>query len=357
MTVSAPNSELTIASDYLTALRDFALSKGISTRALLSGTTITVDTLLNPPKRLPTQVMHELFSNLYRLSENIYQLSIDYGRFIAMGSHGMLGVAVQSSKNLREAAALFVAYAKVRSLASEVDIVEDEKGITLVIGSIEPEMQQNPDEFNEALIFSELMLASNLALFVETVIGYEDFPEERPLCRFSQVKPAQEIIEALKTQFPYGEMTFNHPQMEIYIPLSWLNIPFKHDNEELLSLASEKCAMELEGLSPKDFIQEIRDRIHAAKGSKPSIELMAEQLFMSVSTLRRKLKAQQYTYQQIKQEERQLEAEQLLRGTQASIEDIAQQLGFSDGSNFSKSFKSWTGLTPVAFRANTLDLD
>lgn len=348
MTHSSANTELTLAGDYLLALRDFALSKGISARSLLLGSSITLETLLNPPKRISSQVMQELFSNLFFLTDDVYKLAIEFGRFIAMGSHGMLGVAAQSCKTLRDAVVLFSTYIKVRSLANEVELIEDKEGLTIVVRSTDPAVMDNLDQYNEARIFYELMLSSNLELFVITVVAEEDYPSSQPICRLTQADPKnQYLIES----FPLGIIEFNHPQMEIFVPNDWLEVTFRHNNEELLKLAADKCAIELEALSPKDFIQEIRDRVKVTKEAIPSIEAMAAQLFMSTSTLQRKLRAQNYTYQQIKQEERQREAEHLLRDTLTQIEDIASQLGFSDGSNFSTSFKSWTGMTPVAYRS------
>lgn len=45
-------------------------------------------------------------------------------------------------------------------------------------------------------------------------------------------------------------------------------------------------------------------------------------------------------------------AEELLRLTNASVEDIAQQVGYNDYFYFLKIFKKTTGITPAAFRKN-----
>ncbi|MCY1462508.1 Helix-turn-helix domain protein [compost metagenome] len=40
-----------------------------------------------------------------------------------------------------------------------------------------------------------------------------------------------------------------------------------------------------------------------------------------------------------------------LRGSQASIGDIAEQLGFQEPSAFHRAFKKWTGESPGRYRA------
>ena len=70
---------------------------------------------------------------------------------------------------------------------------------------------------------------------------------------------------------------------------------------------------------------------------------------MSTATLQRRLKTEQGSYQQLKDEFRKKRARELLNQA-VSIELIAEQLGYSDASNFAKAFKSWTGFPPSVYR-------
>jgi AraC-like DNA-binding protein len=71
---------------------------------------------------------------------------------------------------------------------------------------------------------------------------------------------------------------------------------------------------------------------------------------MSAATLNRKLKAEQRSFQQIKDDLRYNKAQRLLRDTTLSVDQIADQLGYSDASNFAKAFKGWSGSSPSQFR-------
>lgn len=78
--------------------------------------------------------------------------------------------------------------------------------------------------------------------------------------------------------------------------------------------------------------------------------LVASRLFMSKSSLQRKLKDEQINFQQLLDETREYMAIARLRQTSLSIAQIAEQLGFANASGFTRTFKRWTGKTPKAYR-------
>jgi AraC-like DNA-binding protein len=77
---------------------------------------------------------------------------------------------------------------------------------------------------------------------------------------------------------------------------------------------------------------------------------LAEQLTMSQATLKRKLSQHNVTYQQVFDMVRQQQAVFLLTEQHFNNEKIAHVLNFSDITNFRRSFKRWTGLTPQALK-------
>lgn len=82
----------------------------------------------------------------------------------------------------------------------------------------------------------------------------------------------------------------------------------------------------------------------------PSFESMADSMHMSASTLRRHLHKENTSYQKIKDECRRRLAVELLCTNDLKIADVGEQLGFTDTSSFVRSFRSWTGMTPKAFK-------
>lgn len=77
-----------------------------------------------------------------------------------------------------------------------------------------------------------------------------------------------------------------------------------------------------------------------------SLENIAKQLGISIATLKRKLASHNTSYQQLLDHYRQQQAIFHLVQQGFSSEKVADELNFSDTTNFRRSFKRWTGLTP-----------
>jgi AraC-like DNA-binding protein len=93
--------------------------------------------------------------------------------------------------------------------------------------------------------------------------------------------------------------------------------------------------------------QELRQTLPEAW---PSFEELAARLYMTTSTLRRRLEAGGTSYQNIKDEARRERAIEQLQLNRKSNAEIAEELGFGDPSTFYRAFRKWTGATPNAFR-------
>jgi len=88
----------------------------------------------------------------------------------------------------------------------------------------------------------------------------------------------------------------------------------------------------------------------------PSFAAVASMLYMSESSLRRRLQQEDTSYQAIKDEIRCELAIDKILNENAKVADLAESLGFTEASSFVRSFKSWTGMTPRRYREKMLSL-
>lgn len=82
----------------------------------------------------------------------------------------------------------------------------------------------------------------------------------------------------------------------------------------------------------------------------PDFEGIASDLHVSPQTLRRRLKQENTSFQEIKDLLRRDLAIYYLGKQDRAINDIAHLVGFTEPSTFHRAFKKWTGMTPGAWR-------
>ncbi len=79
-------------------------------------------------------------------------------------------------------------------------------------------------------------------------------------------------------------------------------------------------------------------------------EDVAAALALSRSTLQRRLREEEMTYQSVLDAARRDMAIRYLTKTSLNVREIANVLAYSDANSFSRSFRRWTGLAPLAYR-------
>lgn len=77
---------------------------------------------------------------------------------------------------------------------------------------------------------------------------------------------------------------------------------------------------------------------------------LAAKMHMSASTLRHRLQGEGQSFAGIKDEIRRDRAIDMLLNSEASVGEIAAQLGYSEPSAFHRAFRKWTSKSPAAFR-------
>lgn len=84
------------------------------------------------------------------------------------------------------------------------------------------------------------------------------------------------------------------------------------------------------------------------------VEQIASQLNMSRYTLHKRLKAENQTFAGIFQEVRREQALVFLQDPQRPLVEVAERLGFSELSAFSRAFKRWMGCSPAEYRTHPI---
>jgi len=104
-------------------------------------------------------------------------------------------------------------------------------------------------------------------------------------------------------------------------------------------------------------VTQVMSVLEGAKSLTVPLSAVAADLGYSERGLRRQLERSGTSYRKMLDQVREQRARKLLSGSKQPIKVIADVLGFESSSNFARSFKRWTGLTPKAFRKQTFSLD
>lgn len=86
-----------------------------------------------------------------------------------------------------------------------------------------------------------------------------------------------------------------------------------------------------------------------SKDTFKTFEEIAQALGFATATLRRRLRSEGVTYQDIKDSVRRDSAIYYLSRTTMSLDEVAEMAGFSEPTSFYRAFKRWTGTSPRAY--------
>ena len=166
---------------------------------------------------------------------------------------------------------------------------------------------------------------------------------------FSYPQPA--YAEAYKKVFDCP-LRFNAHTNAIRVPVTVLDEPLLMSSPQVAALCKAQCDALMKKLSVHDaFVESLRRFLIDARPNFPTIDEMAERLHISARTLRRRLKERDTSYRELLDEIRLELAQQYLRDTQLSIDQIAALVGFEETTSFRKAYKSWTGISASQYRA------
>lgn len=303
---------------------------------LLSGTGITLPMFESPDARISSRQYARLCRNALRLTGNS-GLGIDVGSRVQPANLGMLGLAAMSSPDTKTAIEFGIKY--YRAIAPFWDIsMQVTDGIARIT-------------FREGVSLQALrVMATEIVLSGFASLGRALLGREAPCIKLELDYPkpphARRYVEL--TNAP---VSFGRPTTQFVLEEAALHERLRFADPITARLAERQCAADLAPTASADgLVAHVRRLLEASPGRYPSPEELARALQTSERTLRRDLVDMGTSYQSMIDIARCKHATELLTGTDMSINEIAEQLGFSEGRALRRAFKRWTGHTAAKYR-------
>jgi AraC-like DNA-binding protein len=315
---------------------------GIDGSAALAEVGIDVDAVPGFDTRIPMRVLHDALSN--HIPDGVDPLfGLNFAKNINPINYHAFGVMLTSSLTLRDFGQRLQRYYAYLTTGERVEF--NDSGELVYKQVVPAELGESPFE---VLLHSSAWAATMLKM-IRAVVSPAFAPR---LVTFSFATP-----QGYTADFDHYfncDIEYDAPQTSLQF--------VAEDLDQLLPGGNAQLARHSEKLV-YDYLQTIATEVDIVNAARMTffellprgdfaLESLAAALSMSKEKLAGQLKVRGTSYQQLLGDARRELAEEYIVRVDLSVNEIAYMLGFSDCSNFARSFRRWTGQSPTDFREN-----
>lgn len=309
----------------------------IDAAPLLSRHGLPLRVVGNDEQLLPYAPIHHAICEAISLTGRPW-LGLEFGAIAQPFNHGQVGFATSASETLLGALQTLTRFAELRTRSVQFALQQQGQDTLLQL--------REPFELGQARVF---VLEACLVIVDRLMQSLAGTPLLGTHYQLPWTRPAW---AGLYPQYLTAPVQFGAEVLSMRFPGALLARSCLGADPESFQLAQRECERKLEhGRPGRDFASRVRKQLLASTGALPDAGEMARRLNLSPRGLFRHLREAGVSYQGLVDELRCEQACWFLRNTREPIETIAEQLGFADGSNFSRTFKRWTGTTPRVHRS------
>jgi AraC-like DNA-binding protein len=264
-------------------------------------------------------------------------LGLYLGSQLSISTHGLLGLVALSSADLQQALQLICRYMTTRSPLINLEVQQQRQQVGLLLNELYPLGDIGP------FMAETVIVALHQVLQVLTQQQYQ--PSR---VHFSFKPPADQGLYQVFLPCP---ILFSQAQTAIYFDKRHLTIKPPFSDSRVQQQLSAQCEQELlQQQQLQTLSGAIQLLLGRTKGRIPDIKEVAAEFALSERTLRRRLRDEQVSYQQLVAQWRQQMAEHYLHNTTLPVQQIAYLLGYADPANFGRAFRQQHGASPQKVR-------
>lgn len=316
-------------------LAELGASHGLSLGQCLAGSGVRKGDLANPSAVVSADQELRLIRNLLEHLKDVPALGVEAGMRYHYTTFGMLGFAMVTSPNAREALGIAMRYFNLTFAFSRFETIDTElETIVRVDASALPDALQR--------FVAERDMAA-LVTVQRELIAEQGVLKSIELA-FSSPK------DVMSHRLAFGLLpAFGKARNVAVFDRSKMLQPLPQANELVLKSSEEQCSRILEHHGSRLGVAlKVRERL--ARNAGTGMDEISRELFMTARTLRRQLADEGTSFAAIRDEVRLALAEEYLVVLKLSVEETAYRLGYASSHPFIAAFRRMTGETPLVFR-------
>lgn len=268
------------------------------------------------------------------------ETGIEFGLAIPATAHGSMGLSGLSSDTLWDAMGTMVRYAPIRNALFSYQCFR--RGEAAII-EFRPRM--NLGKYEKFMGYTAVLAVYNIYKAIS-----EDAASDATRLLFPWKRPSKaswpQTLSVSDTIFD-----FDMPFIGIQVPWETAMQPSPSADPDLcerLKMVGENDLTKSTGSTAT----RVRHLLRQKSTVWPSLQEVADKLAMSKRTIIRKLESENLSYQILLDEARTELACWFLSKSDMPLSEIAEQIGFSDQANFTRSFRRVQGCTPSQYKAD-----
>lgn len=312
----------------------FLEQSGTNAERLAERVHLPVDCLASPEMLVPTHCIRE-FREVAARALGRPNVILDATRDLKLRQLGHFGSAIAQTRCLYQSLTEFCALANTESSSVVVTLKQEAECVRL----LHRPLDKRRNQWNSELYLLRLMLWT-------VRLSVPDWSPRSVTVCFAATPDRKAALLSLGCE----RATFGTKHTSIAIPRSMLAMPLQLDQEQE-QVGSAGREQYLATRPVTTFSESLTQALRAYdQHAWAPVGVLAEIAGVSVRTLHRRFAEEGLIFSSFVERARFDHAIQLLTTTDATMRDIAAELGYSKQANFTRAFQRWAGLSPSEFR-------
>ncbi|MDF1780196.1 MAG: AraC family transcriptional regulator [Alcanivoracaceae bacterium] len=321
-------------------MAEFAADKGMEAGDCLRDTGVAFAALSDPNATVTGTQELQLIRNLLRHFPDEPGLGLQVGSRYHFTSFGALGFALMSSPSVRSALDVALGYFPLTFAFTRFKVEDSATATRLVI-----------DDAAVPMPLRRFLVERDSSALV--TVQRDLIPDMSVLTSASFQFSAPEYAEMFE-QYLGVLPEFDAPLNVAMLNRDVISLPLPLANALTQQAAIDQCRQLLdERIARTQLSAQVRERLARGAMHMPEMENVANEMCLTVRTLRRRLRDEGTSFIELRDEARCALAREWLRGSKLSVGQIGERLGYAEATSFINAFKRWTGETPHVFRRHT----